>query len=179
MVSSHLIIAQSSGYRAFAESPCFAKPTYSRATLAFSTALPVTVCAGRPSRFAGGQCTALCLSSVSRLRPGASSTQAWAFHAHQVAGFGHEVWAVPAAISERLMRLPVSQRLKPKSSMPERFCTSPFASACVASLPFVGVHGRRTSSRASSSKQDQVGSHQPPNPSFKRTHKGLRPLRSA
>ena len=131
--------------------------------------LPVTSASGCPSRFAGGQRTAAACHQSPGHGPAHQVMQAWPFHANQVASFGHEGWAVHAPVSERLMRLPVSQRLKPQSSMPARFCTSPFASSCAARLPFVGVHAQRAPLRISSSKQERVGSHQPPNPSFKRT----------
>jgi len=63
----------------------------------------------------------------------------------------------------------ISQRLKPQSSMPERFCISPFASAAQRVCHLLGSQGRCTSSRVSLLKQERVGSQQPPNPSFKRT----------
>ena len=101
------------------------------------------------------------------------SMQAWAFHANQAAGFGHEVLVFHAAISKRLLRLPVSQRLKPQSSMLARFCTSPFASAAQRVCRSLRTQGRHASVHTSSAEQERVGSHQPPNPSIKRT--GLRP----
>jgi len=66
-------------------------------------------------------------------------------------------------------QVPVSQRLKPQSSMTEQFRTSPFASAAQRICRSLSTQGRRTSSSASPSRQERVGSHQPPNPSFKRT----------
>jgi hypothetical protein len=123
-----------------------------------------------PFRFAGGQRSALGLPSVFGSRSGASNDQAWAFHANQVAGFGQEVWAAHAAVSERFTALPVSQRLKPQSSMLARFCISPFASAAQRVCRSTGTQDRRASARVLSSRQERVGSHQPPNPSFKRTY---------
>ena len=132
-------------------------------------ALPVTIGAGRPSRFAGGQRTARCPPSISWSRLSASSKQAWAFRANRVASFGHAGLAVQAPIFGHFMRLPVSQRLKPQSSMFERFCTSPFASVAQHVCRSLGTQGRRISVPISSSKQERAGSQQTPNPSFKRT----------
>jgi len=56
-----------------------------------SQALSVVVFLGCPSRFAGGQRTALGLPSVFGSRSGALNGQALTFCANQVAGFGHEV----------------------------------------------------------------------------------------
>jgi len=132
-------------------------------------ALPAVVFSGRPSRFAGGQRTARCPSSISRSRSGASSQQVWAFRANRLASFGHTGLAVHAPIFEHSMRLPVSQRLKPQSSTPVRFCSSPFASAAQHICRSLRTQGRRASSCVSPSKQECVSSQQTPNPSFKRT----------
>ena len=132
-------------------------------------ALSATSGSGCPSRFAGGQRSARCLPPSSRTRSGAASERAWAFRASQVAGFGHEVWAFHAAISERFTWLPASQRLKPQSSMSARFCTGPFASAAKRVCLSLHTQGRRSAMCVSPSKQERLGSHQPPNPSFKRT----------
>jgi len=70
---------------------------------------------------------------------------------------------------EHFRRLPISQRLKPQSSMPERFCISPFASAAQHICRPLSAQGRRTFAPISSSKQERAGSPQTPNPSFKRT----------
>jgi hypothetical protein len=75
----------------------------------------------------------------------------------------------PAMSATLFTQVPVSQRLKPQSSMPARFCTSSFPSAAQRVCHSLSRQGRRTSSHVSSSKQERVGSHQPPNPSFKRT----------
>ena len=128
-------------------------------------ALPVTVGAGCPSRFAGGQRTVFGLSSGSG--QGQSAVQpGLGCHASKTVGFVHAGLAVQAPISEHFMHPPASQPLKPQSSMPERFCTSPFASAAQHICRSLGSQGRRTSSRFSSSKQERVGSQQPPNPSL-------------
>ena len=133
------------------------------------TRLFATPVSGRPSRFAGGQRTARCPPSISSSRSGASSQQAWAFHANRVASSGHAGLAVQAPIFEHFTLLPASQRLKPQSSMPERFCTSPFASVAQRVYHSLSTQGRRTSVRVPSSKQERVGSRPTPNPSFKRT----------
>ena len=78
-------------------------------------------------------------------------------------------FARSGSVSRHFTLLPVSQRLKPKSSMPERFCISPFAPAAQRVCHLLGSQGRCTSSHVSSLKQERVGSQQPPNPSFKRT----------
>jgi len=106
-------------------------------------------------------------------------SQAWARHVSKTAGFVHAGLSVHGPVSDHFTPLPVSQRLKPQSSMSERFCTSPFVSSAQRVCRSLGSQGRCASLRVSSSQQGCVGSQQPPNPSFKRTHKGLRPLRSA
>jgi len=89
--------------------------------------------------------------------------------ASKVAWFGHEVLAFQAAAFEHFTSLPVSQRLKPQLSMSERFCISPSSLAAPCICRSLRTRGRRASVRVSPSKQEQVGSHQPPNHSFKRT----------
>jgi len=102
-------------------------------------------------------------------RPGIHGKRPETLRAGKMASFGHAGLAVQAPVFEHFMRLPVPQRLKPQSSMFERFCTSLFASVAQRVCRSLRTRGRRASSRVSSSKQEQVGSHQPPNPSFKRT----------
>ena len=65
--------------------------------------------------------------------------------------------------------LPISQRLKPQSSMPARFCISPSSSAAQRICRSLRTRDRRASVRVPSSKQERVGSHPTPNDSFKRT----------
>jgi len=109
------------------------------------------------------------LSAVSLQSRSALRSQACACHASK------DRWLHPCglgssgSVSRHFTQLPVSQCLKPQSSMPKRFCTSSFASAAQHICRSLGSQGRRTSSRFSSSKQGRVGSQQPPNPSFKRT----------
>jgi len=70
---------------------------------------------------------------------------------------------------EHFRRLPIPQRLKPQSSMPERFCINPFASTAQRVCRSLGTRGQRASVCTSSSKKERVGSYQTPNHSFKRT----------
>jgi len=133
-----------------------------------SQALSAVVFSGCPSRFAGGQRTLFGRPSGSgqghcAVQPGLGVPRG------QNAGFGHAGLAVQAPISEHFMHLPASQPLKPQSSMHERFCTSSFASAAQQVCRSLGSQGQGRSSRSSSSKQERVGSQQPPNHSFKRT----------
>ena len=102
-------------------------------------------------------------------RPGIHGKRPETLRAGKMASFGHAGLAVQAPVFEHFMRLPVPQRLKPQSSMFERFCTSPLASVAQRVCRSLRTRGWRASSRVSSSKQEQVGSYQPPNPSFKRT----------
>jgi len=78
-------------------------------------------------------------------------------------------WSFRAPTFEHFRRLPIPQRLKPQSGMLERSCLSPFASAALSICRSLEMQGLRISKHAASSEQDQVGSYQPPNPSFKRT----------
>ena len=119
-----------------------------------SQALSAAGISGRPSRFAGGRRAARCLPSLCRSRFGVSSKLAQAFRASQVEGFGRAGLAVQASLSERFMRPPVSQRLKPQSSMPERFCISPFPQlrsvSAVRWARKVGAHPRLSRHRSKS-----------------------------
>ena len=168
MVSSCKVVNPSLGYRAFVESTCFAKLAYSHANLALSARCRSrSVRAVRPASLAASAPYSACRRALVKVT--APCSQAWACHAGKIAGFGHAGLAVQAPISEHFLQLPVSRRLKPQSSMPERFCTSPFASVAQRVCRSLGSQGRRVSSRVSSFKQGRVGSQQPPNPSFKRT----------
>ena len=168
MVSSQSVVGPSSGCRAFARSLCFARLAYSHATLALSPG-----CRSRSARAVrpaslGGQRTALGLPSDSgqgrrNVQPGLGLPR------EQYRSFGHAGLAVQAAVLRHLTRLPVSQRLKPQSSMPVRFRTNLSASVAQHVCRSFGAQGRRTAVPVSSSKQERAGSHQPPNPSFKRT----------
>jgi hypothetical protein len=147
--------------------PCFAKLAYSRASLALSPRCRArSARAVRPASLAASARYSLCRQSpvkVSAIRLGLGMPRE------------QDRWLRPCkfgrsgSVSRQFTQFPVSQRLKPQSSMPERFCTSPFASAAQRICRSLGSQGRCTSSRVSSSKQERVGSQQPPNPSFKRT----------
>jgi len=168
MVSSYKVINPSLGCRTFAAAPRFAKLACSGASLALSPRCqPRSVRAVRPASLAASARPSVRRQALAKVR--ALCSQAWACHAGKIAGFGHAGLAVQARISEHFMQLPVSRRLKPQSSMPERFCTSPFASATQRVCRSLGTQSRRASSRVPSSKQERIGSQQPPNPSFKRT----------
>jgi len=135
-----------------------------------SQALSAVVFSGRPSRFAGGQRTHHVLRPVaghgwrSKQRSVCLWRQRGERSCHCHAGLP---W--PSMSATPFTQVPVSQRLKPQSSMPERFCTSPFSSAAQFICRSSSMQGQRTSSSVSPSRQEHVGSHQPPNPSFKRT----------
>jgi hypothetical protein len=135
-----------------------------------SQVLPAVVFAGRPSRFAGGQRTHPVLRPVSGhgCRGKRHPVCRWRHRGERSYHcYASLPWSArPAAL---FIQVPVPQRLEPQSSMPERFCTSPFASAAQRICHSLSTQGQRTSLRVSSSKQERVGSHQPPNPSFKRT----------
>jgi len=168
MVSSYKVVNPGLGYRTFAAEPRFAKLAHSHATLALSTPCQSrSARAVRPASLAASARYSVCRRVLVKVR--ALCNQAWTCHTGTIAGFGHEGLAIQARISEHFMRLRVSQRLKPQSSMPERFRASPFASAAPRICRSLRSQGRRTSSRVSSLKQECVGSQQPPNPSFKRT----------
>jgi len=180
MVSYQSAIGPSSGRRAFEGTSCFAQLAYSSATLALSPHCPSrSARAVRPASLAASARYSVCHQSP--LKAGAPFSQAWACHAGKTTSFGRAGLAVQASFSEHFKRPPVSQRLKPQSSMSERFCTSSLSSDARRICLSLSTQGRRASVRASSSKQERVGSHQPPNHSFKRTLSGrLRlPPRSA
>ena len=154
--------------RAFTTTPCFAKLPCLHATLALpSSCRSNSARAVRPASLAASARPSSCHQSL--LTVTAPCIQAWACQASKTTSFSHEILPFKRRSLSTSCELPVSQRLKPQSSMPARFCTSPLASARAASLPFVGAQSRRTSLRVSPSKQERVGSQQTPNPSFKRT----------
>jgi len=167
MVSSYKVVNPSLGYRAFVELACFAKLAYSHTSLALSPRCrPRSARAVRPASLAASARYSVCRRSpvkVGAVQPGSGMPRE------------QDRWLRPCrfgrsgSVSRHFTLLPVSQRLKPQSSMPERFCTSPFTSAGQRVYRSLGSQGRRASSRASSSKQGRVGSQQPPNHSFKRT----------
>jgi len=167
MVSSYKVVNPSLGCRTFAAASCFAKLVYSRASLALSprcrsrSAWPV-----RPASLAASARPSACHRSpvkVGAVQPGPGMPRA------QNRWLRPRRFSRSGSVSRHFKQLPVSQRLKPQSSMPERFCTSPFASAAQHICRSLGSQGRRASSRFSSSKRERLGSQQPPNPSFKRT----------
>jgi len=172
MVSSHSAIGPSSGCRAFEGSSCFAELAYSSATLALSSHCPSrSTRAVRPASLAASARHSACHRPP--LKAGAPRSQAWARHASETESSRRAGLAVQASFSGHFIRLPVSQRLKPQSSMPARFCSGPFASAVQRICRSLSTQGWCAPAHASPSKQEHVGSHQPPNHSFKRT--GLRP----
>jgi len=161
-----------SGCRAFEGSSCFAELAYLGATLALSPHCPsLSARAVRPASLAASARHSVCQQSP--FKAGAPRSQAWARHASETASFGRAGLAVQAALSEHFMRPPVSQRLKPQLSMPVRFRTNLSASVAQRICRSLSTQGWCAPAHASPSKQKHVGSHQPPNHSFKRT--GLRP----
>ena len=168
MASSYKVVNPSLGCRTFAAASCFAKLVYSRASLALSLRCRSrSARAVRPASLAASARHSAC--HLSPLKAGAPRGQAWARHASETASFGHAGLAAQAPVFKHLARLPVSQRLKPQSSMPARFCSVPSASAAQPICRSLRTQGLRASAHASPSKQEPVGSHQPPNHSFKRT----------
>ena len=118
------------------------------------TQLSATSASGRPSRFAGGQRAARCLPSVFRSRSGASSQQAWAFHAGWIESLGFEARVGNRALGvEHFSAHPVSKHLSSQCVvMKEQF------------------QFKRLSPRlARPSKVARFVVTPPPNPSFKRT----------
>ena len=125
---------------------------------------------GCPSRFAGGQRTALGLSSVLRSRSGASLNLAWAFPEAGIAGFGHEVLAVQASVSEHSARPLVSRRLKPQCVvMSPHSNTKRSVLATIALLKVARLKPWRLVTQVSASTAKRQVVQQPPNHSFKRT----------
>jgi len=90
MVSSYTVVNPSSACRAFATPSCFAKLAYSHASLAFpSRCRSHSARAVRPASLAASARQSSCRQSlvkVWRVR----GKQAWAFHASEITGFGHE-----------------------------------------------------------------------------------------
>jgi len=105
-----------------------------------------------------------------RSRSGASLNQAWAFPATRITGFGHEVLAVQACVSEHSARLPVSQRLKPQCIvMPTHSNTKLSVLATTALVTAARVKPWRLVTEVSASTAKRQVFQQPPNQSIKRT----------
>jgi len=84
------------------------------------TQLSATSASGCPSRFAGGQHVARCLSSVSGSRSGAPGQQASAFHAGWIEHLGFEAGVGDQRLfREQFIGLPVSNRLRSQSRRDE------------------------------------------------------------
>jgi len=166
MVSAYKIVNPSLGYRTSAAVPCFAKPAYSRASLALSPRCRSrSARAVRPAPLAASARYSVCRQppvKVGATQPGLGISR------EQNRRLRPRRFARSGSVSRHFTQLPVSQRLKPQSSMFERFCTSPLFSATRRICHSLSAQGR-ASPDASSSKQERVGSHQTPNPSFKRT----------
>jgi len=158
MVSSHSVVARDSGRHAFGRSACSTKLAYSRCRSSSARAV-------RPALEASARHSAC---QQSPLKASAPCSQG-ACHAGETASFGRAGLAVQASVSEHFTRRPVSKHLRPQSSMPVQFRTSPSASAAQHVCRSLGAQGRRTSVPVSSSKQERIGSQQTPNHSFKRT----------
>ena len=153
MVSSHLVPARSSGCHAFGQSSCSAELDYSRATLALSSRCRSrSARAVRPTSLAASARHSVCHQSL--VKVGASGSQAWARHASKTTGFSRTGLAVQAPLSEHFMRLPVSQRLKPKCIVMQTHSNAKLSARAV---------------KASASKAQRCVALQTPNPSFKRT----------
>jgi len=153
MVSSHSVLAHSSGCHAFGQSSCSAKLAYSRATLALSPRCWATAeRAVRPAPLAVSARHSVCHQSL--VKVGAPCIQAWACQPCKTASFGHAGPAVPASVSEHLMRLPVSQRLQPQCSVMQTHSNAKLSASAT---------------RVSASKAKRCVALQTPNPSFKRT----------
>jgi len=114
------------------------------------------------------------LSAISlRSRFGASLDQAWAFPASGIAGFGHEVLAVQAPVSEHSTRLPVSPRLKPQCGVMQLHSNAKLSVIAIALVNVAHVKPWRLVTEVSASMAKRQVVPQTPNHSFKRT--GLRP----
>jgi len=101
---------------------------------------------------------------------GASRSQAWAFHAREIADFGHEGLAFQAPVSECFSRLPVSQRLKPQCVVMQPHSNAKLpACAFIALVAVALAQPWCSATQVSASKAKRCVVQQPPNPSFKRT----------
>jgi len=167
MVSSYKVVNPSLGHRTVAAAPCFTKLAYSHATFALSPRCRSrSAWAVRPASLAASARYSLCHQSpvkVGAVQPGLGmpcEQDRWL----RPCRFGRS-----GSVSRHFTQLSVSPHLKPQSSIPERFRASPFASAAQRVCHLLGSQDRCASSRVASSKQERVGSQQPPNPSFKRT----------
>jgi len=153
MVSSHSVLAHSSGCHALGKSSCFAKLAYSCATLVLSSRCRSWVArAVRPAPLAASARHSVCHQSL--VKVGVLCSQAWACQPCKTASFGHTGLAVPASVLEHFMRLPASQRLQPQ---------------CVVMPTHSNAKLSASAARASPSKADRCVALQTPNPSFKRT----------
>ena len=167
MVSSYKVVNPSLGSRTFAAAPRFAKLAYPHASLALSPRCRSrSAWAVRPASLAASAPYSVCRQSpvkVGAAQPGLDMSRE------------QDRWLRPrrfgrsGSVSRHFTQLSVSPHLKPQSSIPERFRASPFASAAQRVCHLLGSQDRCASSRVASSKQERVGSQQPPNPSFKRT----------
>jgi len=103
-------------------------------------------------------------------RPGASRSQAWAFRAGEIAGFGHEGLAVQALVSEHSARLPASQCLKPQCVSMQPHSTGKLSVIAITALVKVArVKHWRPVTEVSASKAKRQVVQQTPNQSIKRT----------
>jgi len=144
---------------------CEARPLARKSC--FVPALPVTVGADCPSRFAGGQRTVLGLPSVSgqgqrAVRPGLGvrrKQNRWL----RPRRFGRS-WSV----SWYFTQLPVSQRLKPQCSVMQTHSNTKPSTALV-KLARVQPWPWLLFTEVSAFKAKRQVIQQPPNPSFKRT----------
>ena len=99
-----------------------------------------------------------------------SGKQALALHASEIVGFGHEILAVRALVSEQVARLPVSQRLRPQCVvMQVHSNTEPHVSAIVALAKVTRSQPWRPVIEVPAFKAKRPVVQQTPNPSFKRT----------
>ena len=107
-------------------------------------------------------------------RSSASLNQAWAFHATGIAGFGHEVLAVQAPVSEHSARLPVSPRLEPQCGVMQPHSNTKLSViVAIALVKVTRVKSWLPVTEVSASMAKRQVVPQTPNHSFKRT--GLRP----
>ena len=140
------------------EMPCIFPATFTLGSLVqrhpVGTLLAATSGLGRPSRFAGGQHAARCLPSVSESRSGASSQQAWAFHAGWIESLGFEARVGDRELGvEHFSAHPVSKHLSSQCVvMKEKFQFKPVSLRL-----------------APPAKVARFVVTPPPNPSFKRT----------
>ena len=130
--------------------------------------LPITVGAGCPSRFAGGQRTVFGLPSGSgqgrhcAARPGHATRARPLASATRVGRSG--------SVSRQFTQLPVSQRLKPQCSVMQTHSNTKLSIiAATALVNLARMKPWRRVTEVSASKAERPVVQQPPNPSFKRT----------